>query len=85
MKPKLLCILHRSPPAHGAAKVGDFIGESEKLQDTFECRFITIKSSDTIGDIGKIKIKKLYLVIELYFKVLFVLLFFRPRDRKSVV
>jgi len=77
-KQKLLYILHRSPPSHGAAKVGDFIGESKKLQDTFKCHFITIKSSATIGDIGKVNLKKLYLVIELYFKVFFALVFFRP-------
>mgnify|MGYP005622284267 CR=1 FL=1 len=79
MKPKLLCILHRSPPAHGAAKVGDFIGKSEKLKKNFDCKFITIKSSDTIGDIGKVNIKKLYLVVELFVKVLFALLVFRPQ------
>jgi len=79
MKPKLLCILHRSPPAHGAAKVGDFIASSEKLNENFECRFITIKSSDTIGDIGKVNFKKFWLVAELYFKVLWTLLVFRPR------
>ena len=78
MKPKLLCILHRSPPAHGAAKVGDFIASSQKLDEAFECRFITIKSSDTIGDIGKVNFKKFWLVIELYFKVLWALLTFRP-------
>jgi len=77
-KTKLLCILHRSPPAHGAAKVGDFIGESKKLQEAYECKFITIKSSDTIGDIGKVNFKKLYLVVELYLKVLFALIVFRP-------
>jgi glycosyltransferase involved in cell wall biosynthesis len=79
MKPKLLCILHRSPPAHGAAKVGDIIASSQNLQDNFECRFISIKSSETIGDIGKISVKKIYLVIELYFKVMLALLFFRPQ------
>ena len=77
-KPKLLCILHRSPPAHGAAKVGDFIGESEKLHEVYNCRFITIKSSDTIEDIGKVNLKKIYLVVELYVKVLWMLLYFRP-------
>ena len=77
-KQKLLCILHRSPPAHGAAKVGDFISESQKLQEVYECKFITIKSSDTIGDIGKVNFKKLYLVVELYLKVLFALIVFRP-------
>ena len=79
MKPKLLCILHRSPPAHGAAKVGDFIASSKKLNKQFDCRFITIKSSDTIGDIGKVNFKKFYLVAELYVKVLWALLMFRPQ------
>ena len=44
-KQKLLCILHYSPPAHGASKVGDFIKSSEKLKDEFHCKFIKIKSS----------------------------------------
>ena len=79
MKPKLLCVLHRSPPAHGAAKVGDFIASSKKLDEMFDCRFITIKSSDTIGDIGKVNLRKFYLVAELYVKVLWAILTFRPQ------
>jgi len=77
-KIKLLCILHRSPPTHGAAKVGDFISKSKKLQKEFDCQFITIKSSNSIGDIGKINFKKLYLVVELYIKIFIALIFFRP-------
>ena len=77
-KQKLLCILHYSPPAHGASKVGDFIKSSEKLKDEFHCKFIKIKSSDTIGDIGKVNFKKFYFVLELFFKILFMVLIFRP-------
>ena len=77
-KPRLLAVLHRSPPSHGAAKVGDFISQSKKLQDEFECKFITIKSSQTISEIGKINLKKFYLVFELYIKVALALIFFRP-------
>jgi glycosyltransferase involved in cell wall biosynthesis len=77
-KTKLLCILHYSPPAHGASKVGDFIKSSEKLQNEFDCKFIKIKSSDTIGDIGKVNFKKIYFVIELFLKILFTVLIFRP-------
>lgn len=77
-KQKLLCILHYSPPAHGASKVGDFIKSSEKLKNEFDCRFIKIKSSDTIGDIGKVNFKKIYFVLELFFKILFMVLIFRP-------
>lgn len=79
VKPKLLCILHRSPPFHGAAKVGDFVASSQQLHNAFDCRFITIKSSDSIEDIGKINIKKIYLFAALYFKVLWALLTFRPQ------
>lgn len=78
MKPRLLCVLHRSPPFHGAAIVGDFVGSSQRLQENFECRFITIKSSDTIENIGKVNLKKLFLLVSLYFHVLTALLFFRP-------
>ncbi len=78
IKPRLLCILHRSPPVHGAAKMGDLIASNEKLQENFDCHFITIKSSETISDIGKINLKKIYLVLELYVKVLFALLTIRP-------
>ncbi len=79
MHDKLLCILHRSPPAHGAAAVGDFITSSEVLKENFECRFITIKSSDTISDIGKVSFKKFYMVAKLYIKILWALLVFRPQ------
>ena len=78
MKPKLLCILHRSPPGHGAAKVGDLIASSQSLKKIFDCYFITIKSSGTIGEIGKVSVKKLFFVVELYCKVFLALLLFRP-------
>jgi len=77
-KIKLLSILHRSPPAHGASKVGDFISSSQNINEEFDCYYITIRSSDTISDIGKISIKKIYLVIELYIKILWALISFRP-------
>jgi len=77
-KTKLLCILHYSPPVHGASKVGDFIKSSEKLKYEFDCKFVKIKSSNTLEDIGKINFKKIYYIIELFFKVLFSVLIFRP-------
>jgi len=79
MKPKLLCVLHRSPPAHGAAKVGDMIAESEALNKAFDCKFITIKSADSLEDIRKFKFKKIYLMVALYVKVMIALITFRPQ------
>ena len=78
MKEKILFILHTSPPKHGAAKVGDFITDSQKLKETFNCKFIPIKSSDSIKDIGKFNFKKVRYIIELYFKILYALITFKP-------
>lgn len=77
-KPKLLAILHLPPPHHGAAKVGEFIRHSTQINEEFACYYLPIRSSDTIAEIGKISLKKIYLVAELYVKVLWALLFFRP-------
>jgi len=79
MKSRVLSILHRAPPAHGASKVGDFIANNKKINEEYNCYYITIKSSNTIGDIGKISLKKIYLLIELYFRVLWALVIFRPQ------
>ncbi len=77
-KPKLLAILHLPPPHHGAAKVGEFIRHSHLINGEFTCYYIPIRSSDTIADIGKVSLKKLYLVAELYGKVFWALIVFRP-------
>jgi glycosyltransferase involved in cell wall biosynthesis len=78
VKTKVLCILHRSPPVHGAAKVGDFIANSEKFTSEYDCKFITIKSSNNLTDIGNISFTKIYYIIELYIKVFWALLLFSP-------
>ncbi len=78
-KKKLLFILHYSPPLHGAAIVGNQIKNSNRLKNEFKCRFIKIKSSKTLADIGKINPIKLYFAAELYVKVFWALLTFRPQ------
>lgn len=77
-KPKLLCILHVPPPHHGAAKVGEFIRNSDAINSAFITRHIPIRSSDTIGDIGKVNLKKFYFVAELFIKIAWALIVFRP-------
>ena len=56
-----------------------FFKDSNKLKDEFECKFIKIKSSNTLADIGKINPIKLYFAAELYVKVFWALLTFRPQ------
>ena len=77
MKNKILFILHLPPPNHGASKVGEFIKNS-KINNVARCKYIPIKSSENIGEIGKFNFKKIYYMIELYFKTLINILKFKP-------
>lgn len=75
---KLLCILHRSPPKHGASKVGDDISSSSEIATKFDCRFVSIRSSDSISDIGTLKVSKIWRFLSVWFSVLFQIIIFRP-------
>lgn len=79
IKTKALFILHFSPPIHGASKVGDTIIQSQEIRNTFNTRFIKIKSSNTIDEIGSLNVKKLWYIFELFIKVVYKLIVFRPR------
>ena len=76
---KALFILHYSPPIHGAAKVGDTIVSSNIVGNSFQTRFIKIKSSQHIEAIGKFSLSKMYYFIALFVKVVWQLLIFRPQ------
>ncbi|MCJ8322846.1 MAG: glycosyltransferase family 4 protein [Rhizobiales bacterium] len=78
-KAKLLCILHLAPPAHGAAKVGEFVANSQKLHHEFECKYITIRTSDSIESLQRFSLKKLYYAVYLWVQILLTLLFFWPQ------
>jgi len=65
MKPKILFILHLPPPIHGAALMGSYINNSEKIKDDFECNFINLSASKSIESIGKLGIKKALFFIQL--------------------
>lgn len=78
-KVKLLLILHHSPPIHGASKVGDIILNSKEIASHFDTRFIKIKSSDGIENIGKFGISKILKSVTLFFNVFFLLCSFRPQ------
>ena len=68
-KKKILFILHLPPPAHGAAKVGEFISQSKNLKNEYSCLFIPINSSRTIDDIGRFSFRKLALAIDLFIRI----------------
>ncbi|GGZ89246.1 glycosyltransferase family 4 protein [Algibacter mikhailovii] len=75
---KALFVLHYSPPIHGASMVGDTIVNSNVIGDRFKSRFIKIKSSNNLEEIGLFKLNKIWFIVELFFTVFYQLIIFRP-------
>ena len=53
MKPRILFIMHMPPPVHGAAMVGQFIHDSELINDSFECHYVNMAVATRLEDVGK--------------------------------
>jgi glycosyltransferase involved in cell wall biosynthesis len=77
-KVRTLFILHASPPAHGAARVGDSILKNFILNEKMDCIFIKINTSSSMNEIGKINLSKIITSIMLFFKILKALMIFKP-------
>ena len=54
-KPRVLFVLHLPPPVHGASMVGKYIHDSEKVNGTFETRYVNLTTADSLEDIGKVR------------------------------
>ncbi len=65
MKPRILFILHMPPPVHGAAMVGKYIHDSMLINEAFECRYINLAIANSIEDIGKASIGKIFATIRM--------------------
>lgn len=60
MKLKILFIMHMPPPVHGAAMVGQYIHESELINQELECHYINLATAKNLHDIGKVGMRKLF-------------------------
>lgn len=60
MKPKILFIMHMPPPVHGAAMVGQYIHDSEIINENYECHYINLTTAKNLQDIGKVGVRKLF-------------------------
>lgn len=77
-KPKILFVMHMPPPIHGAAIVGQNIYKSQKINNSFECTFINLSASNKVSHIGKIRLRKLFFLIENFWKVVAISLKEKP-------
>lgn len=69
MKPTVLFVLHMPPPVHGAAMVGKYIHDSERINSTFDCHYINLATAKDLADIGKVGLNKLASFIRLLRKI----------------
>lgn len=53
MKPKILFVMHMPPPVHGAAMVGQFIHDSELINEAFDCSYVNMAVATRLEDVGK--------------------------------
>ena len=60
MKPKILFIVHMPPPVHGAAMVGQYIHDSEIINEKYECHYVNLTTAKNLQDIGKVGMRKLF-------------------------
>ena len=65
-KPRILFVLHLPPPVHGAAVVGEMIRVSERVNSTFDCRYINLSTSGSLQEIGKVSAGKFTAVMHLW-------------------
>ncbi|MBU2947825.1 glycosyltransferase family 4 protein [Zobellia uliginosa] len=66
MKKRILFILHYPPPVHGAAMVGQYIRESDIINETFDAKYVNLSLSISVEEIGKNGFQKW----SRYFKIL---------------
>ena len=68
-KPKVLFVMHMPPPVHGAAMMGQYVHDSDLINEKFECHYINPSLSISVGDVGKFSLKKLLIFFRTLFKV----------------
>lgn len=69
MKPSILFILHLPPPVHGAAMVGQYIHDSQMINEAFDCHYINLTTAKSLEDIGKFGMQKLWHFLRLLKKI----------------
>lgn len=50
---RILFVMHMPPPVHGASIIGQFIHNSEHVNESFECQYVNMTTAKSLEDIGK--------------------------------
>lgn len=74
-----LFILHLPQPVHGAAMMRKYIHDSKLISEKFDCRYINLTTTESLQDIGKGGIGKMWKFAQLLAKIVKNLISFKPQ------
>ncbi len=77
-KVKVLFLVQLPPPVHGASLMNTFIKTSALINNHFSTKHINISAANELSDIGKLRKRKIFNFLGMYFKVLKELVVNRP-------
>jgi len=66
------------PPVHGASMMGQYIHDSELINQTFDCLYMNLAIASSLEDIQKFGIKKFFRYIALLWRVIVKVISFKP-------
>lgn len=75
---KALFFMHLSPPIHGVTVCNDMILNSSLIKSSITTRFLPIRYSNTIEGMQSNGIRKIVIMMALFFRLLYELIFHRP-------
>jgi len=78
MKRKILFLIHLHGSIHGQSLINQSITKSKNIKKNFKTQFIDIATSSTIIDIESFRFMKIFKSINIFFKLLKSLIFFKP-------
>lgn len=77
-KVKVLFLVQLPPPVHGASLMNTFIKTSALINNHFSTKHINISAANELADIGKLRKRKIFNFLGMYFNVLKELVVNRP-------
>lgn len=68
-KDRILFLLHLPPPIHGASMIGEYIKNSELINQEFICEFMSISTARSLEEVGHHKLDKVTAVFKIYYSI----------------
>lgn len=69
-KPRLIMICHLPPPMTGAAMVSQYAVNSLRLREMFDCEVIPIRMASNVGDLGGMRLSKIWNSLAIHIRLL---------------